>query len=112
MNISGMIGNLKAKARARQTNRNVNEAEKLRALRAERVRAEDQVKIINMKNAEQKKLAAARKTVRAERFQSTTLGKAAVMAKKGIAAAFAKARKSDIDKGMREVFTSRMMTKR
>lgn len=32
--------------------------------------------------------------------------------KKGIAAAFTKARKGDIDKGMREVFTSRMMTKR
>lgn len=32
--------------------------------------------------------------------------------KKGIAAAFGKARKGDIDKSMREVFTSRMMTKR
>jgi len=32
--------------------------------------------------------------------------------KKGIAAAFTKARKGDIDKGMREVFTSRMMTRR
>ena len=32
--------------------------------------------------------------------------------KKGIAAAFTKARKGDIDKGMREIFTSRMMTKR
>ena len=32
--------------------------------------------------------------------------------KKGIAAAFGKARKGDIDKGMREIFTSRMMTKR
>lgn len=32
--------------------------------------------------------------------------------KKGIAAAFGKAKKGDIDKGMREVFTSRMMTKR
>jgi len=32
--------------------------------------------------------------------------------KKGIAAAFAKAKKGDIDKGMREVFTSRMMVKR
>ena len=32
--------------------------------------------------------------------------------KKGIASAFAKAKKGDIDKGMREVFTSRMMTKR
>jgi ATP synthase F1 gamma subunit len=32
--------------------------------------------------------------------------------KKGIAAAFAKAKKGDIDKGMREVFTSRLMTKR
>ncbi|MDP2654610.1 MAG: FoF1 ATP synthase subunit gamma [Candidatus Omnitrophota bacterium] len=32
--------------------------------------------------------------------------------KKGIAAAFAKAKKGDIDKGMREVFTSRMMTRR
>lgn len=32
--------------------------------------------------------------------------------KKGIAAAFTKARKGDIDKSMREVFTARMMTKR
>ena len=32
--------------------------------------------------------------------------------KKGIAAAFGKARKGDIDKGMREVFTSKMMIKR
>jgi len=32
--------------------------------------------------------------------------------KKGIAAAFTKARKGDIDKGMREIFTARMMTKR
>lgn len=32
--------------------------------------------------------------------------------KKGIAAAFTKARKGDIDKGMREVFTARLMTKR
>lgn len=32
--------------------------------------------------------------------------------KKGIAAAFSKAKKGDIDKGMREVFTSRMMTRR
>jgi len=32
--------------------------------------------------------------------------------KKGIAAAFGKAKKGDIDKSMREVFTSRMMTKR
>jgi len=32
--------------------------------------------------------------------------------KKGIASAFAKAKKGDIDKGMREVFTSRMMVKR
>lgn len=32
--------------------------------------------------------------------------------KKNIAAAFTKARKGDIDKSMREVFTSRMMTKR
>jgi len=32
--------------------------------------------------------------------------------KKGIAAAFGKARKGDIDKSMREVFTARMMTKR
>jgi len=32
--------------------------------------------------------------------------------KKGIASAFAKAKKADIDKGMREVFTSRMMVKR
>ncbi len=32
--------------------------------------------------------------------------------KKGIAAAFGKARKGDIDKSMREVFTSRMMTRR
>jgi len=32
--------------------------------------------------------------------------------KKGIAAAFGKAKKGDIDKGMREVFTSRMMTRR
>ncbi len=32
--------------------------------------------------------------------------------KKGIAAAFTKAKKGDIDKGMREIFTSRMMTKR
>jgi len=32
--------------------------------------------------------------------------------KKGIASAFAKAKKGDIDKSMREVFTSRMMTKR
>ena len=32
--------------------------------------------------------------------------------KKGIATAFAKAKKGDIDKGMREVFTSRMMTRR
>jgi len=32
--------------------------------------------------------------------------------KKGIAAAFSKAKKGDIDKSMREVFTSRMMTKR
>ncbi|OGX05620.1 MAG: hypothetical protein A2Z88_09150 [Omnitrophica WOR_2 bacterium GWA2_47_8] len=32
--------------------------------------------------------------------------------KKGIASAFGKARKGDIDKSMREVFTSRMMTKR
>ncbi len=32
--------------------------------------------------------------------------------KKGIAAAFTKAKKGDIDKGMREVFTSRMMTRR
>lgn len=32
--------------------------------------------------------------------------------KKNIAAAFGKARKGDIDKSMREVFTSRMMTKR
>jgi len=32
--------------------------------------------------------------------------------KKGVAAAFGKAKKGDIDKSMREVFTSRMMTKR
>jgi ATP synthase F1 gamma subunit len=32
--------------------------------------------------------------------------------KKGIAAAFTKAKKGDIDKSMREVFTSRMMTRR
>ena len=32
--------------------------------------------------------------------------------KKGIAAAFGKARKGDVDKGMREVFTSKMMIKR
>ena len=32
--------------------------------------------------------------------------------KKGIAGAFAKAKKGDIDKSMREVFTSRMMTRR
>jgi len=32
--------------------------------------------------------------------------------KKGIASAFAKAKKGDIDKSMREVFTSRMMTRR
>jgi ATP synthase F1 gamma subunit len=32
--------------------------------------------------------------------------------KKGIAGAFAKAKKGDIDKGMREVFTSRLMVKR
>jgi ATP synthase F1 gamma subunit len=32
--------------------------------------------------------------------------------KKGIAMAFSKARKADIDKSMREVFTSRLMTKR
>ncbi len=32
--------------------------------------------------------------------------------KKGIAAAFTKARKGDIDKSMREIFTARMMTKR
>jgi len=32
--------------------------------------------------------------------------------KKGIAAAFGKAKKGDIDKSMREVFTSRMMTRR
>jgi F0F1-type ATP synthase gamma subunit len=32
--------------------------------------------------------------------------------KKGISTAFSKARKGDIDKSMREVFTSRMMTKR
>lgn len=82
-----MVGNLKAKVRARQTSRNANEADKLRALRAERVRAEGQVKIINMKHAEQKKLAAAKKTVRTERFQSSTLGRAAVMAKKSIDAA-------------------------
>jgi hypothetical protein len=32
--------------------------------------------------------------------------------KKGIAMAFGKAKKGDIDKSMREVFTSRLMTKR
>jgi ATP synthase F1 gamma subunit len=32
--------------------------------------------------------------------------------KKGIASAFAKAKKGDIDKGMREIFTSKMMVKR
>ena len=32
--------------------------------------------------------------------------------KKGVAAAFSKAKKGDIDKSMREVFTSRMMTRR
>jgi hypothetical protein len=32
--------------------------------------------------------------------------------KKGIAAAFTKAKKGDIDKSLREVFTARMMTRR
>ena len=84
MNISGFISGLKQKVRDREDRENVRVANELKSLKADRVRAEGQKKILELRSKEKARTVKARSEVRLMKRESSVVGRVGLAIQKNI----------------------------
>ncbi len=84
MNISGFISGIKQKARDRENKKAVRVAKELKSLKAERVRAEGQKKIYDLKAKEISKTKKAKADLRQLKRESSVVGRIGIQVQKNM----------------------------
>jgi arginine repressor len=84
MNISGLISGLKQNVRDRETGQAVKVANELKSLKAERVRAEGQKKIYDLRAKEKAKNMKAKSDLRLLKRESSVVGRVGLQIQKNI----------------------------